>query len=93
MPEREGRPGGSLYDSDFAFGVDHTYEAYVLWRPHPRVELDAGLFLSPFGVEVYESWRNQNYTRGGVANYVQPIWHTGLKESGRPYLWLLSRRT
>jgi len=65
-------------DSDAAFGVDHVYEAYALWRPHERVELDAGLFLSPFGVEVYESWRNPNYTRGAVANYVQPTWHTGL---------------
>jgi hypothetical protein len=65
-------------DSDLAFGVDHIYEAYAFWRPEASVELDAGLFLSPFGVEVYESWRNPNYTRGAVANYVQPTWHTGL---------------
>jgi putative OmpL-like beta-barrel porin-2 len=71
-------------DSDFAFGVDHIYEAYALWRPHVSVELDGGLFLSPFGVESYESWRNPNYTRGAVANYAQPTWHTGLRAKWQP---------
>lgn len=66
-------------DSDTTFGVDNIYEAYALWRPHASVQLDAGLFLSPFGVERYESWRNPNYTRGAVANYVQPTWHTGFR--------------
>ena len=71
-------------ESDFDFGVDHIYEAYALWRPHASLELDAGLFLSPFGVEVYESWRNPNYTRGAVANYGQPTWHTGFRAQWRP---------
>jgi len=66
-------------ESDFDFGVDHIYEAYALWHAHESLELDAGLFLSPFGVELYESWRNPNYTRGAVANYVQPTWHTGFR--------------
>jgi len=66
-------------DSDLDFGVDHLYEAYALWRPHAALELDAGLFLSPYGVEVIESWRNPNYTRGAVGNYAQPNWHTGLR--------------
>lgn len=71
-------------ETDFDFGVDHIYEAYALWRPQASIELDAGLFLSPFGVEVYESWRNPNYTRGAVANYGQPTWHTGFRAQWRP---------
>ncbi|MEY2936884.1 MAG: hypothetical protein RL033_7633, partial [Pseudomonadota bacterium] len=65
--------------SDVDFGVDHIYEAYAFWKPQESLELDAGLFLSPFGVEQLESWRNPTYTRGAVGNYAQPNWHTGLR--------------
>lgn len=65
--------------TDLDFGVDHIDEAYAFWKPQESIELDAGLFLSPFGVEQLESWRNPTYTRGAVGNYAQPNWHTGLR--------------
>jgi hypothetical protein len=69
----------SAAESDFTFGVDHLTQAYALWRPVPQLELDLGMFMTPFGAEVLESWKNENYTRGALFFYAQPAWHTGLK--------------
>ncbi len=66
-------------DGDLPFGVDYLTQAYVLWRPAPQLELDLGMFLSPYGVESLESWKNPNYTLSALYTYGQPSWHTGLK--------------
>jgi hypothetical protein len=66
-------------DSDLDFGVEHLTQAYAFWRPLGALELDLGMFSTPFGAEVLESWRNANYTRGALYYYAQPAWHTGFK--------------
>lgn len=66
-------------ESDFNFGIDHLTQAYVLYRPVPQLELDLGMFMSPFGLESLESWKNLNYTLSALYVYGQPSWHAGLK--------------
>src|SRR6185295_10035580 len=72
-------------ESDFSFGVDLLTQAYLTWRPVDPLALDLGMFTTPFGAEVLESWKNLNYTRGALYFYAQPAWHTGLRLS-----WQLS---
>jgi Putative beta-barrel porin-2, OmpL-like. bbp2 len=74
-------PAATLFhgESDLGVGVDLLTQAYALYRPVPEVELDLGMFLSPFGYESLESWKNPNYTIGALYVYGQPNWHTGLK--------------
>jgi putative OmpL-like beta-barrel porin-2 len=69
--------------SDFAFGVDNITQGFVTWRPIERLDLDLGMFSTPFGAEVAESWKNLNYTRGALYYYGQPFWHTGLRAKYR----------
>jgi hypothetical protein len=66
-------------ETDLQFGIDHLTQAYALYRPVPEVELDAGMFLSPFGYESLESWKNPNYTISALYVYGQPNWHMGVK--------------
>lgn len=68
-------------ESDFTFGVDLLSQAYVTWRPVEPLAIDLGMFSTPFGAEVLESWKNLNYTRGALYFYAQPAWHTGLRLS------------
>jgi len=74
-------PAAAIFhgESDFSFGVDHLTQAYALYRPVPQLELDLGMFLSPFGVEALESWKNPNYTISALYTYGQPNWHMGLR--------------
>lgn len=66
-------------DSDFSFGIDNLTQAYLLYRPVDQLELDLGMFMSPFGFEALESWKNPNYTISALYVYGQPNWHMGLK--------------
>jgi hypothetical protein len=66
-------------DSDLPFGVEYLTQAYALYRPAEQLELDLGMFLSPFGFESLESWKNPNYTISALYVYGQPNWHMGLK--------------
>jgi len=66
-------------ESDFTFGIDLLTQAYLTWRPLDPLTIDLGMFSTPFGAEVLESWRNLNYTRGALYYYAQPAWHTGLR--------------
>jgi hypothetical protein len=66
-------------ESDFTFGIDLLTQAYLTWRPKGPLAIDLGMFATPFGAEVLESWRNLNYTRGALYYYAQPAWHTGLR--------------
>ena len=66
-------------DNDLSFGVDHLTQAYALYRPVPNVELDLGMFISPFGYESLESWKNPNYTISALYTYGQPNWHMGFR--------------
>ncbi|HEU4577673.1 MAG TPA: porin [Polyangiaceae bacterium] len=68
-------------ESDLSFGVDLLTQAYATWRPVDPLAIDLGMFSTPFGAEVLESWRNLNYTRGALYYYAQPAWHTGLRLS------------
>jgi hypothetical protein len=70
--------------SDLKFGVDHLTQAYALYRPLEELELDLGMFLSPFGYESLESWRNPNYTISALYVYGQPNWHMGLRATWEP---------
>jgi hypothetical protein len=80
-------PGASIYhaptDSESAasFGIDLLSQAYLTWRPADPLAIDLGMFSTPFGAEVLESWKNLNYTRGALYFYAQPAWHTGLRLS------------
>jgi hypothetical protein len=60
-------------------GIENITQAYVTWAPAESLTLDLGQFGTPFGAEVAESWRNKNYTRGGLYYGMQPFWHTGLR--------------
>ncbi len=60
-------------------GIDNITQAYVTWQPNSQLTLDVGQFGTPFGGEVAESWRNKNYTRGGLYYGMQPFWHTGAR--------------
>lgn len=78
----EGAPIYHLHptgESDAAFGVELLTQAYLTWRPWQVLALDLGMFNTPFGAEVLESWRNLNYTRGALYFYAQPAWHSGLR--------------
>lgn len=66
-------------DSDLEYGVEYLTQAYALYRPMPEVELNLGMFLSPFGYESLESWKNPNYTISALYVYGQPNWHMGLR--------------
>lgn len=44
-------------DSDLAFGIDLLTQAYALYRPIPELQLDAGMFISPFGYEALRAGR------------------------------------
>jgi len=72
-------------ESGSNFGIDLLTQAYLTWRPVDPLALDLGMFSTPFGAEVLESWKNLNYTRGALYFYAQPAWHTGLRLS-----WQLS---
>ncbi len=61
------------------FGTSNITQAYVTWKPVDKLTLDLGQFYTLFGAEVAESWRNVNYSRGGLYYAMQPFWHTGLK--------------
>jgi hypothetical protein len=78
-------PGAAIYhaptDSESAasFGIDLLTQAFLTWRPVDPLAIDLGMFSTPFGAEVLESWKNLNYTRGALYYYAQPAWHTGLR--------------
>lgn len=65
-------------------GIDNITQAYVTWTPAPQFSLDFGQFSTIFGAEVAESWKNLNYTRGGLYYAMQPFWHTGLRATVSP---------
>ncbi|MEY4511339.1 MAG: hypothetical protein RLZZ450_3461 [Pseudomonadota bacterium] len=65
--------------SDSVFGVNYLTQAYALYRPLEQLELDLGMFMSPFGYEALESWKNPNYTISALYTYGQPNWHTGFR--------------
>lgn len=60
-------------------GTDYITQAYATWKPLSRLTLDFGQFYTIYGAEVAESWRNVNYSRGGLYYAMQPFWHTGLR--------------
>lgn len=74
-----------FYASDTGpLGIDNITQAYVTWTPVPQFSLDFGQFSTIFGAEVAESWKNLNYTRGGLYYAMQPFWHTGLRATVSP---------
>ena len=74
-------PSATIFhgDSDADFGVQFLTQAYALYRPIEELELDLGMFMSPFGYEALESWKNPNYTISALYTYGQPNWHTGFR--------------
>jgi hypothetical protein len=60
-------------------GIDYITQAYATWKPLKMLTLDFGQFSTIYGAEVAESWRNVNYSRGGLYYAMQPFWHTGLR--------------
>jgi hypothetical protein len=65
-------------------GIDNITQAYVTWTPTPQLSIDFGQFSTIFGAEVAESWKNLNYTRGGLYYAMQPFWHTGMRIAVSP---------
>lgn len=67
-------------------GLHILKQAYATWRPTGESDLyfDLGKFDTIYGVEVAESQRNTNYTRGLVHQLAQPWYHTGLRAGIQP---------
>lgn len=61
------------------FGIENILQAYATWKPFKKLTLDMGQFYTIYGAEVFESWRNMNYSRGALYYSMQPFWHTGLR--------------
>ncbi|MET0340128.1 MAG: outer membrane beta-barrel protein [Polyangiales bacterium] len=70
-------------ENDAVFGVDHLTQAYLLYRPVPSLQIDLGMFISPFGYEALESYKNPNYTISALYVYGQPNWHMGGRATWR----------
>jgi hypothetical protein len=70
------------------FGIDNVTQAYATYKPTSKLTLDLGQFYTIFGAEVAESWRNMNYSRGGLYYAMQPFWHTGLRANIAATDWL-----
>jgi len=69
-----------FYAADMGiFGIDNVTQAFATWKPFSKLTLDFGQFSTIYGAEVAESWRNLNYSRGGLYYAMQPFWHTGLR--------------
>jgi len=69
-----------FYAADVSpFGIQNITQAYATWKPLDKLTLDMGQFGTIYGAEVAESWRNLNYSRGGLYYAMQPFWHTGLR--------------
>lgn len=60
-------------------GIDNITQAYVTYKPTSALAVDFGQFSTIYGAEVAESWKNLNYTRGGLYYAMQPFWHTGVR--------------
>lgn len=60
-------------------GIDNIVQAFATWKPTSSLKIDFGQFGTIFGAEVAESWKNLNYTRGGLYYAMQPFWHTGAR--------------
>lgn len=60
-------------------GIDNITQAYVTYKPTTALAIDFGQFSTIYGAEVAESWKNLNYTRGGLYYAMQPFWHTGVR--------------
>lgn len=60
-------------------GIDNIVQAFVTWKPTDKLKIDFGQFGTIYGAEVAESWKNMNYTRGGLYYAMQPFWHTGVR--------------
>lgn len=62
-----------------AAGINSFLGGYVTLTPTESLTLDAGYFGTIYGVELAESWRNVNYSRGGLYYAMQPFYHFGVK--------------
>jgi hypothetical protein len=67
------------YGNTSDLGINNITQAYATWKPLNGLTLDMGQFYTLFGAEVFESWRNMNYSRGGLHYLMQPFWHTGVR--------------
>lgn len=60
-------------------GIENITQAFVTWKASTALTVDFGQFTTIYGAEVAESWKNLNYTRGGLYYAMQPFWHTGVR--------------
>jgi hypothetical protein len=60
-------------------GINGITQAFLTIKPVDRLSIDVGQFGTIYGAEVAESWRNLNYSRGGLYYGFQPFWHTGVR--------------
>lgn len=67
------------YAGPLGAGIANITQAYVTLKPMDGLSIDFGQFYTIFGAEVAESWKNLNYTRGGLYYGFQPFWHTGAR--------------
>jgi hypothetical protein len=65
-------------------GIENITQAFATWTPAPQLSIDFGQFNTIFGAEVADSWKNLNYTRGGLYYAMQPAWHTGMRVAVSP---------
>lgn len=66
--------------SDTNNGLQFVKQAFATWRPGGgHFAFDFGKFDTIYGVEVADSQKNINYTRGLLYTLAQPHHHTGLR--------------
>lgn len=71
-----------LSGQDANDGLQFVKQAYATWRPGAgHFSFDFGKFDTIYGVEVADSQKNINYTRGLLYTLAQPHFHTGLRAS------------
>lgn len=81
--------GNGVINNDFNFADFGLQQAYVDLRAPIGNGLDfkVGTFDTCIGYEVFDSWRNPNYSRS-YGYFIEPLSHTGLLASYQVAEWL-----
>ena len=61
----------------------NTYisQAYFIWKPNTRIQIDAGKFFSSVGAEAPHSYDNFNISHSLLFWYAEPLYHVGVRAS------------
>lgn len=59
--------------------IQQLYITRATPTKYGSLNVDFGIFVTPFGYEVIESCSNDNYSRSYLFNYAIPLYHAGLR--------------